>query len=54
MTTQEIKSETYNSLLNAIQVYSCLRNEKAGLRNSSVEKKLQDALAAVRSQFFGF
>ena len=54
MTTAEIKSKTYNDMLKAIQVYSCLRNDNAGLRDRQVEKQLQDALAAVRKQFFGF
>lgn len=54
MTTGEIKAETYNKMMNAIQVYSCLRNDKAGLRDRQVEKQLQDALAAVRKQYFGY
>lgn len=54
MTTGEIKSVTYNNMLQAFHEYTCLRNEKAGLRDRKVEKQLEDALAAVRKQFFGF
>lgn len=50
MDKKEIMCETYNSINKAIWTYKCARNQNLGLRDASVEKKLDDAMTAMRKQ----
>lgn len=50
MDKKEIMCDTYNKINQAIQTYKCARNQNLGLRDTSVEKKLDDAMAAMRKQ----
>lgn len=50
MNKKEIMCNTYNEINQAIWTYKCARNENLGLRDASVEKKLDAAMAAMREQ----
>lgn len=50
MNKKEIMCDTYNEINQAIWTYKCARNQDLGLRDASVEKKLDDAMAAMRKQ----
>lgn len=51
MNKEQIMTDTYNGILKAINIYKCKRNQDLGLRNSSVEKKLDAAMQALGKQF---
>lgn len=51
MDKKEIMWETFNTINKAISVYKCKRNEDLGLRNLSVEKKLDAFMVALWKQF---
>lgn len=51
MDKQWIMCDTYNTIIKAINVYKCKRNQDAGLRDASVEKKLNAAMVALGKQF---
>ena len=42
--------DTYNKINQAIWIYKCARNQNLGLRDASVEKKLDAAMTAMRKQ----
>ena len=50
MDKKEIMCETYNSINKAMWTYKCARNQNLGLRDASVEKKLDAAMNAMRKQ----
>jgi hypothetical protein len=43
--------ETFNTIKKAISVYKCKRNQDLGLRETSVEKKLDAFMVALWKQF---
>ena len=51
MDKEQIMTDTYNNILKAINVYKCKRNQDLGLRNATVEKKLDAAMQALGKQF---
>lgn len=51
MDKQWIMCETYNTIVKAINVYKCKRNQDTGLRDEKVEKKLNAAMVALGKQF---
>jgi hypothetical protein len=51
MNKKEIMWETFNAINKAVTVYKCKRNQDLGLRNASVEKKLDAAMQALGKQF---
>lgn len=51
MSKEQIMTDTYNNILKAINVYKCKRNQDLGLRNATVEKKLDAAMQALGKQF---
>ena len=51
MDKKEIMWETFNAINKAVTVYKCKRNQDLGLRNSSVEKKLDAFMTALWKQF---
>lgn len=50
MSKEQIMADTYNTILKSINIYKCKRNQDLGLRNSSVEKKLDAAVVALGKQ----
>jgi hypothetical protein len=50
MDKKEIMCDTYNKINQAIWTYKCARNQNLGLRDASVEKKLDAAMTAMRKQ----
>lgn len=51
MDKKEIMWETFNTINKAITVYKCKRNQDLGLRELSVEKKLDAFMVALWKQF---
>lgn len=50
MNKKEIMCDTYDKIKQAIWIYKCARNQDLGLRDASVEKKLDAAITAMRKQ----
>lgn len=50
MDKKEVMCDTYNKINQAIWTYKCARNQNLGLRDPSVEKKLDSAMSAMRKQ----
>ena len=50
MDKKEIMWDTFNAINKAVVVYKCKRNQDLGLRNPSVEKKLDAAIVALWKQ----
>lgn len=50
MDKKEIMCDTYNKINQAIWIYKCARNQNLGLRDEKVEKKLDNAMTAMRKQ----
>lgn len=50
MDKKEIMCNTYNIINQAVWVYKCARNQDLGLRDASVEKKLDAAMTAMKKQ----
>ena len=51
MNKKEIMWETFNTINKAVTTYKCKRNQDLGLRNPSVEKKLDAFTIALYKQF---
>ena len=51
MDKQWVMCDTYNTIIKAVNVYKCKRNQDCGLRDEKVEKKLNAFIVALGKQF---